>query len=54
MDCLVLAVAHDAFKAFSRNSIDRFYRDGRKILLDLKGILDRKEFEDAGYLYWRL
>ena len=54
MDCLVLAVAHDAFKAFSRNSIDRFYGDGRKILLDLKGILDRKEFEDAGYLYWRL
>ena len=54
MDCLVIAVAHDAFKAFSRNSIDRFYRDGRKILLDLKGILDRKEFEDAGYLYWRL
>ena len=54
MDCLVLAVAHDAFKAFSRNSIDRFYRDGKKILLDLKGILDRKEFEDAGYLYWRL
>lgn len=54
MDCLVLAVAHDAFKAFSRNSIDRFYRDGRKVLLDLKGILDRKEFEDAGYLYWRL
>ena len=25
-----------------------------KVLADLKGILDRKAYEDAGYLYWRL
>jgi UDP-N-acetyl-D-galactosamine dehydrogenase len=25
-----------------------------KVLLDIKGILDRKEYEIAGYRYWRL
>ena len=25
-----------------------------KVLLDIKGILDRKEYEAAGYRYWRL
>ena len=25
-----------------------------KVLVDLKGILNRREYEDAGYCYWRL
>jgi UDP-N-acetyl-D-galactosamine dehydrogenase len=25
-----------------------------KVLIDIKGILDRKEYETAGYRYWRL
>jgi UDP-N-acetyl-D-glucosamine/UDP-N-acetyl-D-galactosamine dehydrogenase len=25
-----------------------------KVLLDIKGILNRKEYESAGYKYWRL
>ena len=25
-----------------------------KVLVDIKGILNRREYEDAGYHYWRL
>jgi len=25
-----------------------------KVLLDIKGLLNRKEYENAGYIYWRL
>jgi UDP-N-acetyl-D-galactosamine dehydrogenase len=29
------------------------FGDGKKVLLDIKGLLDRAKFEKAGYLYWR-
>ena len=54
MDAVVIAVAHDEFKELSRDTIDGLYREGRRILFDLKGIFDRREYEKAGYLYWRL
>ena len=54
MDTIILAVAHDYFRKLSVSEIDTLYNDGKKILIDIKGLLDRKEFEDAGYAYWRL
>ena len=54
MDAAVLAVAHREFQTLSMAETDGWYRGGRKVLLDLKGIFRRKEYEDAGYLYWRL
>lgn len=54
MDAVVLAVAHNEFASLSMNQIDGFFRAGKKVLLDLKGLLDRKEYEEAGYSYWRL
>ena len=53
-DAVVLAVAHDEFKALSMSDFDALYKNETKILLDVKGILDRKTFESAGYKYWRL
>lgn len=56
-DCLVLAVAHDIFKEMTWDVIDSLYGDfnnKEKILLDVKGIFDRKEAEEKGYSYWRL
>ena len=53
-DAVILAVAHDEFKALSRSDFDALYKNETKILLDVKGILDRKTFESAGYKYWRL
>ena len=56
-DCLVLAVAHDAFKQMDWNQIDSLYGDfknNEKVLIDVKSILDRNEIEQKGYSYWRL
>lgn len=54
MDAVILTVAHDEFKNFTLNETDSFFADGQKILLDIKGLLDRKAYEEAGYIYWRL
>jgi len=55
MDAVVLAVAHEQFKSISMDDMDKFYSgNNQKVLLDLKGLLNRKEFESAGYSYWRL
>ena len=55
MDAVVLAVAHEQFKALTMAELDGLYRPGApKVLLDLKGLMDRKAFESAGYCYWRL
>lgn len=57
MDAVVFAVAHDEFLNLSQVDLNRFYKDipnENKVLLDIKGVLDRKGYEAAGYKYWRL
>jgi UDP-N-acetyl-D-galactosamine dehydrogenase len=54
MDAIILAVAHTEFSSFTKEQIDGFFGEGPKVLLDLKGILNRQEYENAGYNYWRL
>ncbi|MBQ2785791.1 MAG: nucleotide sugar dehydrogenase [Oscillospiraceae bacterium] len=54
MDAVVLAVAHAEFAHFSMSDISKFFGEGQKVLLDIKGLLNRNEYETAGYLYWRL
>lgn len=54
MDAVVLAVAHTEFASFTMEQMDKFFGEGTKVLLDLKGLLNRKEYEAAGYSYWRL
>ena len=54
MDAVILAVAHAEYSNLSMNRIDAFFGTGRKVLLDLKGLLDKKAYETAGYSYWRL
>ncbi len=54
MDAVILAVAHKEFVSFTLEQIEEFFGDGKRVLLDLKGILNRKECESAGYIYWRL
>lgn len=54
MDAVILAVAHDEFSKFTMKNIDIMFGNGQKVLLDIKGILNRKEYENAGYRYWRL
>ena len=54
MDAVILAVAHNEFSGFTMDDMDKFFGEGTKVLLDLKGLLDRKAYEAAGYSYWRL
>ena len=54
MDAVILAVAHKEFRDITMEKIDCLFGDGKKVLLDIKGVLDRKEYERAGYRYWRL
>ncbi|MCI9360544.1 MAG: nucleotide sugar dehydrogenase [Hungatella sp.] len=54
MDAVILAVAHTKFRDFTIAEMDNLFGEGKKVLLDLKGILNRKEYEDSGYHYWRL
>jgi len=54
MDAVVLAVAHECFKSMSKSDIDNLYGEGTKIMIDIKGLLNRNEYESANYIYWRL
>lgn len=54
MDAVILAVAHDEFKEITPEKAAEFYGAGTKVMIDIKGICDRKAFENAGYIYWRL
>ena len=56
-DAVVLAVAHDAFKDLTQSDFDKMFKpveNDKKVLVDIKGLLDRKQYEAAGYKYWRL
>lgn len=54
LDAVVLAVAHSNFEELTLDKMSSLYRDDKKILLDIKGVLDRESYEKAGYMYWRL
>lgn len=55
MDAVIIAVAHSEFLKLSREDISGFYQEkhGEKVLMDIKGLFDKKMYEE-GYLYWRL
>jgi nucleotide sugar dehydrogenase len=54
MDAVILAVGHEKFKRLNMSDLDSLYANDKKVLLDIKGLLNRKEYETAGYSYWRL
>ncbi len=54
MDAVVIAVSHREFCQLSMEDINRFFGGGKRVLLDLKGLLNREAYEAAGYRYWRL
>lgn len=54
MDAVILAVAHKEFTSLRMQDLEKLFGNGQKVLLDIKGIFNRREFESAGYNYWRL
>ena len=56
-DCVIVAVAHNEFRAMSLEEIKALYRqsaDDEKVLLDVKGIYKVKDLKKSGMRYWRL
>lgn len=55
-DAVILAVAHEQFKDISMADFEKMFKanENKNVLIDIKGLLNRKEYENAGYNYWRL
>ena len=56
MDAVIIAVAHDEFLKLSKEDICGFFNPGNKVkvLADIKGLLNRKDYTEEGFSYWRL
>ena len=57
MDAVILAVSHKEFAKISMRQLDAMFKKGKnrkKVIVDVKGVLDKDEYVSAGYNYWRL
>ena len=54
MDAVVVAVAHECFTRLTQRDIEKCFAEGKKVLVDIKGIFSREEYQAADYIYWRL
>ena len=57
IDCLVMAVAHDKYKNMDIKEIEKLFKsceNQENIIIDVKSIFNKKQFEDLGYKYWNL
>ncbi|MBR5059999.1 MAG: nucleotide sugar dehydrogenase [Clostridia bacterium] len=57
LDCLIIAVAHSEFAALTNEDIMNMFKDepnDRKVIVDVKGVRSKKEFEALGCRYFRL
>lgn len=56
-DCVIVAVAHNEFKALSLSNIKKLFKpcsDKEKVLIDVKGIYKKSDLDNSGMKYWRL
>ena len=57
-DCIIVAVAHNEFKALRLEDIKKLYRtdvaDSEKVLVDVKGIYKIEDLKASGIQWWRL
>ncbi len=57
IDAAVFAVSHKEFVRIGPGDIKPMFKKGEKnnnVLIDIKGIFNKKEAENMGYIYWRL
>ena len=55
VDCVIVAVAHNEFKALSLADIKKLYaKDTEPVLLDVKGLYKVEELKASGLNFWRL
>lgn len=54
VDAIIIAVAHEEYFSLVKDELDKHYAPGQKVLLDIKGLLNKEEYSGYGYNYWRL
>jgi len=54
VDAVIFAIPHEKFKDITLKDLKNIYKDDKLVLIDIKGIFNKKEAEDLSYLYWRL
>jgi UDP-N-acetyl-D-galactosamine dehydrogenase len=54
VDAVVFAVAHDEFDKFDLKKIGSMFKQGTKVLIDIKGLFDKEEVLGEEFVYWRL
>ena len=56
MDAVIVAVSYKQFLTLDKEKISSLYSKAhaKKVLVDIKGIFDRKEYSTEDYIYWRL
>lgn len=56
-DCVIVAVAHNEFKAMSIDNLKKLYKTGSdegKVLIDVKGLYKIADLKASGLKWWRL
>lgn len=57
-DCIIIAVAHSLFKRMEMKELDMLFDrrlpDCKKVIVDVKGILDKQSVIEKGFRYWSL
>ena len=55
LDAIILAVGHDEYKEIDLKDLEKYYLNKEnKILIDVKGIIDKEEASKLEYNLWRL
>lgn len=55
-DCVIVAVAHQEFKAIGLNGLKKLFKDDaeQKVLIDVKSIFEVDALKNSGMIWWRL
>ncbi len=56
-DCVIVAVAHNEFRALDLDRIKKLFKkspDNEKVLIDVKGLYKISDLNSSGMKYWRL
>ena len=57
VDCIIVAVAHNEFKAMSLMELKKLFKSGNEtenVLIDVKGLYKIEDLKLSGLTYWRL
>ena len=56
MDAVVFAVNHEVFSSLTTDQIGKLFKSAPapRVVVDVKGLFDRKAMEQSGYLYWTM